>query len=134
MDDAIPFRCGLDAGLAPVRNVLGDNEPYRSPGVLTFTYDGQLVRAVAFSASNGRLQIIFRDASVGRETYGTRFVYAEPQADGRYVIDFNRAYNPPCAYNPYTTCPTPPAENVFRIAITAGEKLYHGPTLTTASR
>jgi uncharacterized protein (DUF1684 family) len=117
----------------PVRNILGDNEPYQAPGVLEFTYGGQPVRVLAFTSSAGRLQIIFRDASVGRETYGTRYAYAEPTGDGRYAIDFNRAYNPPCAYNPYTTCPTPPAENVLTVPIRAGEKIYDGPS-RSASR
>jgi uncharacterized protein (DUF1684 family) len=117
----------------PVRNILGDEEPYRSPGVLEFTWDGTPVRLLAFTSTKARLQVIFRDASFGRETYGTRYAYAEPLGDGRYAIDFNRAYNPPCAYNPYTTCPTPPAENVLSVAIRAGEKLYEGPP-STASR
>ena len=53
--------------------------------------------------------------------------YAEPTGDGRYVIDFNKAYNPPCAYNPYTTCPTPPSQNILKVPIRAGEKIYDGP-------
>ena len=117
----------------PVRNILGDEEPYQSPGMLELTWEGRPVRLLAFTSTRGRLQVIFRDASFGRETYGTRFAYAEPQGDGRYAIDFNRAYNPPCAYNPYTTCPTPPPENVLTVAIRAGEKLYEGPP-STASR
>ena len=117
-----------------VTNILGDTEPYTAPGVLEFTYGGTPLKALAFTASRGRLQLIFRDATVGRQTYGTRFLYAEPRPDGSFDLDFNRAYNPPCAYNPYTTCPTPPAENVFKVAITAGEKLYHAPVATTASR
>ena len=111
-----------------VRNILGDNEPYRAPGQLEFSWEGRKVRLLAFTTTRGRLQIIFRDATVGRETYGTRFVYAEPTGDGRYVIDFNKAYNPPCAYNPYTTCPTPPAQNIVKVAIRAGEKIYDGPS------
>ncbi len=114
----------------PVRNILGDEETYRSPGIVEFTWEGEAVRALAFTATEGRLQIIFRDASVGRETYGTRYAYAEPTGDGRYTIDFNKAYNPPCAYNPYTTCPTPPAENILKVAIRAGEKIYDGPAIT----
>jgi len=109
-----------------VRNILGDNEPYSAPGQLEFPWDGQKVRVVAFTSTKGRLQVIFRDATMGRETYGTRYVYAEPTGDGRYVIDFNKAYNPPCAYNPYTTCPTPPSQNTLKVAIRAGEKLYDG--------
>jgi uncharacterized protein (DUF1684 family) len=110
-----------------VRNILGDNEPYSAPGHLEFSWEGRKVRVLAFTSTKGRLQIIFRDASVGRETYGTRYAYAEPTGDGRYVIDFNKAYNPPCAYNPYTTCPTPPSQNVLKVAIRAGEKIYDAP-------
>jgi len=116
-----------------VRNILGDPQPYEAPGELEFTWEGQPLRLLAFTSTRGRLQLIFRDAGLGRETYGTRYAYAEPVGDGQYVIDFNRAYNPPCAYNPYTTCPTPPAQNILKVAIRAGEKIYDGPT-ATASR
>lgn len=116
-----------------VRNILGDPQHYEAAGELAFTWDGQPVRLLAFTSARGRLQLIFRDAGLGRETYGTRYAYAEPAADGRYVIDFNRAYNPPCAYNPYTTCPTPPAQNILEVAIRAGEKIYEVPA-THASR
>ena len=110
-----------------VRNILGDDEPYQAPGQLEFPWEGRKLRVLAFTSTKGRLQVIFRDASVGRETYGTRYVYAEPTGDGRYTVDFNKAYNPPCAYNPYTTCPTPPSQNILKVAIRAGEKLYAAP-------
>lgn len=110
-----------------VRNILGDDEPFHAPGQLEFVLDGRKQRFLAFTSTRGRLQVVFRDASVGRETYGTRYVYGDPTGDGRYVLDFNRAYNPPCAYNPYTTCPTPPKENILKVAVRAGEKLYDGP-------
>jgi uncharacterized protein (DUF1684 family) len=116
-----------------VRNILGDNEPYSSPGQLEFPWEGRTLRVLAFTSTRGRLQVIFRDASVGRDTYGTRYVYAEPTGDGRYLLDFNKAYNPPCAYNPYTTCPTPPAQNILKVAIRAGEKIYDAPQ-ASASR
>ncbi|BCS33018.1 hypothetical protein TBR22_A22430 [Luteitalea sp. TBR-22] len=121
-----------EARTVDVRNILGDPEPYQAPGQLEFPWDGKKVRVLAFTSTKGRLQVIFRDATMGRETYGTRYVYAEPTGDGRYVIDFNRAYNPPCAYNPYTTCPTPPKENILKVAIRAGEKIYDGPTTHAA--
>ena len=107
-----------------VPNVLGDPIPYTAPGTLEFTLDGRKLRLLAFTAGRGRLHMIFRDGGVGRETYGTRFVDAEPTGDGRYVIDFNKAHNPPCAYNPHTTCPTPPSQNVLKVPIRAGEKIY----------
>jgi uncharacterized protein (DUF1684 family) len=116
-----------------VRNILGDNEPYSSPGQLEFPWEGRTLRVLAFTSTRGRLQVIFRDASVGRDTYGTRYVYAEPTGDGRYLLDFNKAYNPPCAYNPYTTCPTPPSQNILKVPIRAGEKIYDAPQ-ASASR
>lgn len=118
----------------PVHNVLGDVETYTSPGVLTFEIDGRALELVPFAASLDRLWLIFRDASAGRETYGTRFLYAEPLGGDRYRVDFNRAYNPPCAYNPHTTCPTPLRENVLPVAIQAGERLYQAPSPLTARR
>ncbi|MEO5624174.1 MAG: DUF1684 domain-containing protein, partial [Dokdonella sp.] len=108
------------------RNILGDDEAYQSPGQLDFPWEGRKLRLLAFTSTKGRLQVIFRDASVGRETYGTRYAYAEPTGDGRYVIDFNKAYNPPCAFTPYATCPLAPPENRLDLAVTAGEKKYRG--------
>jgi uncharacterized protein (DUF1684 family) len=69
------------------------------------------------------LLIVFRDATSGRETYGGgRFVRARRQTDGTFVVDFNRAYAPPCAFTPYATCPLPPEQNRLKIAIAAGQK------------
>ena len=107
-----------------VQNVLGDIEKYVSPGEVTLQLKDQAVRLQAVR-SGQRLWFIFSDASAGKETYPIRFLYAEPPAaDGTVVLDFNRAYNPPCAYNPYTTCPRPPAQNFVNVAIAAGEKRY----------
>ena len=67
--------------------------------------------------------IVFGDATNGRETYGAgRFVYAPPPVGGRTVLDFNKAYNPPCAFTPFSTCPLPPAENRLTYRVEAGEK------------
>ena len=78
---------------------------------------------------SGELWIIFADATNGSETYGGgRFLYtSRPEADGSVVIDFNRAYNPPCVFSPFATCPLPWAENRLSIRIEAGEKLYRPP-------
>jgi uncharacterized protein (DUF1684 family) len=68
---------------------------------------------------------VFRDASSGQETYETaRFLYSDLRQDGTTVLDFNEAYNPPCAFNPYTTCPIPLRENVLPVKILAGERAY----------
>jgi uncharacterized protein (DUF1684 family) len=71
------------------------------------------------------LYFIFKDGTSGKETYHTaRFLYADLKEDGTTVLDFNEAYNPPCAFNQYTTCPLPPKENQLTVRILAGEKDY----------
>jgi uncharacterized protein (DUF1684 family) len=106
-----------------VANVLGDYEQLTVPGEVVFTVQGQDVRMQA-AQSGTRLWLIFSDATSPRETYRIRFLYAAaPSADGRVTLDFNRAYNPPCAYNPYTTCPVPPPGNRLSVAIRAGERI-----------
>ena len=109
-----------------VANVLGDYEKLTLPGDVVFQIDGQEVRMQAARAGN-RLWFIFSDAGGGRDTYKIRFLYADaPSSDGRVTLDFNRAYNPPCAYNPFTTCPVPPPQNRLRVPIPAGERIYRG--------
>jgi uncharacterized protein (DUF1684 family) len=109
-----------------VPNVKGDFERLTVPGDAVFTVNGQEVRLQAARAGK-RLWFIFSDAKSGRDTYRIRFLYADaPGPDGRVTLDFNRAYNPPCAYNPYTTCPVPPPQNRLRIGVDAGERIYRG--------
>lgn len=113
-----------------VLNTFGDNDVYATEGVIEFTLHGQTVRLRPFTTRAKRFYIVFRDASSGVETYETaRFLYANLLDDGTTVLDFNEAYNPPCAFNPYTTCPIPLKENVLPVKILAGEKAYpvHGP-------
>jgi uncharacterized protein (DUF1684 family) len=73
------------------------------------------------------LWIIFADRTSGRETYGAgRFLYSDGMpVDGKLKVDFNKAYNPPCAFNDYSTCPLPPLENRLDLAVTAGEMNFH---------
>ena len=120
----------IDARFAPydqprittVANVLGDVEQLTVPGEVVFRVAGEDVRMQA-AQSGKRLWLIFSDATAPRDTYRIRFLYADaPSADGRVTLDFNRAYNPPCAYNPYTTCPVPPPQNRLKVAIPAGER------------
>jgi uncharacterized protein len=111
-----------------IANVLGDNEDVKSPGEVEVTIGGRSVRLLALSAARGRLWFVFTDSTANiRETYRIRFLYADAPVDGRVTLDFNRAYNPPCAYNPYTTCPLPPQQNKLQTPITAGERAYAGP-------
>jgi hypothetical protein len=70
---------------------------------------------------------VFNDASSGTETYeAARFLYSDLSDDGTTILDFNVAYNPPCAFNPFTTCPIPLPENRLPIKVLAGEKKYRG--------
>lgn len=113
-----------------VPNILGDLETYTAPGVVAFTLHGQPLTLEVFDAGAGenrRFFIVFRDLTSGRETYpSARFLYApRPDAKGEVVLDFNKAYNPPCAFNPYTTCPLPTEQNRLRVRIEAGERDYH---------
>jgi hypothetical protein len=107
-------------------NILGDIEEYTSPGLVVFTLQGRQIKMEPVLSSRGRYWFVFRDQTSGKETYGAaRFLYADaPGADGKVVIDFNRAYNPPCAFNPHTTCPLPSPQNRLAVPIKAGELDY----------
>ncbi|HEY8180307.1 MAG TPA: DUF1684 domain-containing protein [Candidatus Limnocylindria bacterium] len=98
-----------------------------SPGRVVFERHGRTWRLRSLDGGDGKLWLVFGDATNGRETYGGgRFLYSEPVADdGTVVVDFNLAYNPPCVFSPYATCPLPPAENRLPLRIEAGELLYH---------
>ena len=107
-------------------NVMGDLEHYTSPGLVQFELQGQTLSLQSVSTGEDRLFFVFRDQTSGHETYGAaRFLVAEGPHDGQVLLDFNKAVNPPCAYNPYTTCPLPVKENRLPIRIEAGELLYH---------
>jgi len=113
-----------------IPNQLGDEQVFTTEGVVEFTLDGQTVRLRAMTTRPNRLYFIFRDGTSGKETYETaRFLYADLRSDGTTVLDFNEAYNPPCAFNPFTTCPLPLPENRLKVRIPAGEMNYvnHGP-------
>ena len=106
-----------------VDTVVGIAEAMPSPGYAEFEIDGKTVRLEpVIEPGETDLFFIFRDATTGRTTYpGGRFLYAEPPRDGRVVLDFNRAYSPPCAFTAFATCPMPPAPNRLAIPIEAGE-------------
>ena len=97
--------------------------PYQ--GYVTFEIDGQECRLEA-TAGDDYLFFSFLDQTNGDTTYnGGRFLVAElPEKDNKVTIDFNEAYNPPCAYTDYATCPLPPPENRLSVRIEAGEKVY----------
>lgn len=110
-------------------NVLGQIDKVVVPGAAVFERDGNTYRVepVVESPGDTSLFLVFADKTSGHETYGAaRFVYTEPVKDGKVVIDFNKAYNPPCAFSPYATCPLPTAQNRLKLRVTAGEKKYSG--------
>ena len=112
-----------------ITNVLGMTSDEVAPGALVFTLKGKTYRIdPILEQGETDLFIIFKDATSGKETYGAaRYLYAKPaDANGKTVIDFNRAYNPPCAFTPYATCPLPPPQNRLKVRIEAGEKKYAG--------
>ena len=113
-----------------IANVLGKISDMSSPGKLVFTLAGQTLSldAVQEAPTDTRLFVIFRDATAGHETYGAgRFLYSEGlPKEGHVVLDFNKAYNPPCALTPFATCPLPPAQNRLKVRIEAGEKALPG--------
>lgn len=106
-------------------NIMGDAEHYTSPGVVQFELQGKSLSLQPVSTREDRLFFVFRDQTSGKETYGAaRFLVTDGARDGQVQLDFNKAVNPPCAYNPYTTCPLPLKENILPIRIEAGELLY----------
>jgi uncharacterized protein (DUF1684 family) len=112
-----------------ISNVLGMTSDEVSPGALMFQLNGKTFRIdPILEQGETDLFIIFKDATSGKETYGAaRYLYAHPpDAKGNTVVDFNRAYNLPCVFTPYATCPLPPPQNRLPIRVEAGEKKYAG--------
>ena len=111
-----------------IPTVLGDVVPTPVPGEARFKINGQDLRLTALGgdAEHG-LFFVFGDLTAKSETYPAgRFLDTDPVKDGKVVLDFNRAYNPPCAFTPYATCPLAQRENVLPVRIEAGEKTPEG--------
>lgn len=108
-----------------ITNVLGQTSQLKSAGKLEFTI-AQKKYSLDALVEGEELFVLFADATNGAATYGSgRFMYAQkPGADGATILDFNKAFNPPCAFTRYATCPLPPRQNHLPIAVTAGEKNY----------
>jgi uncharacterized protein (DUF1684 family) len=109
-----------------IPNVLGMESPEEIQGALVFKIKDKEYRLLPLGDKN--LFVIFGDETNGTETYGGgRFLsVAEPDQQGRTIIDFNKAYNPPCVFSEYATCPLPPRENQLELRVTAGEKMVKG--------
>ncbi|TVS11633.1 MAG: DUF1684 domain-containing protein [Wenzhouxiangella sp.] len=110
----------------PIADVLGELRDQANPGRAVFEFGGRTYSLEALAADD-ELFFIFADRTSGRSTYGLgRFLYSDLPEEGRVELDFNRAYNPPCAFNAYTTCPLPPPENRLDVQVEAGELRYRG--------
>lgn len=112
-----------------VANVLGQVEEMPSPGKITLSLDGAEHTITALDdTGDGRLYLIVGDQTNSLETYGAgRFGYTDPPADGKVIVDFNRLYNPPCAFTEFSTCQLPPRENRLPVRIEAGELKFTAP-------
>ena len=113
----------------PIPTVLGTTETMQAPGLVKLTIDGKAVtlEPVVEDPDHPMLWFIFKDLTSAKETYGGgRFLYADMPKDGKVSVDFNQAYNPPCAFTPYATCPLPPRQNWLPVRVTAGEKTFAG--------
>jgi uncharacterized protein len=111
----------------PVPNVVGMTVPMESPGYVTFTLNGKTYRLEPIYETDKRedLFFIFKDLTSGKETYAAgRFLHTPLPKDGNVDLDFNKAYNPPCAFTAFVTCPVPTKENQLPVAIRAGELNY----------
>ena len=122
----VPFK---PAHELEIPNVLGTVDKMPVPGKAVFERDGKTYELlpVLEEADAKEVWFIFADKTSAKETYGGgRFLYSDMPKDVKIVIDFNKAYNPPCAFTPHATCPLAPPENRLAIPVTAGEKKYRG--------
>jgi uncharacterized protein (DUF1684 family) len=121
----VPFR---PPQVMPITNVLGQTTNEKVPGKAVFEHDGKVyeLRPILETPA-GPLFFVISDATSGHETYAaSRFLYALLPQDGKVILDFNQAENPPCAFTSFATCPLPPKENRLPFPILAGEKAYVG--------
>lgn len=113
----------------PITDVTGMTSDYIAPGALVFTVDGKEYRIdPVIEEGSDEFFIIFKDETSRDTTYQAgRYLYAKkPGADGKVIVDFNKAYNPPCVFTPYATCPLPPPQNRLAVRVEAGEKRFAG--------
>ena len=111
-----------------IGDVLGQVNPMTVVGTVEFEREGRSYSLLGLAEEGvDSMWFLFADRTNGRETYGAgRFLYSDGMPeDGRVVVDFNKAYNPPCAFTEYSTCPLPPQQNRMDLAVTAGEKDFH---------
>ncbi len=114
-----------DKEAVTLQTTTGAAQSYTRFGKIRFAVEGQQVALTVFAGPHGFF-LPFADSLAGRETYGAgRYLELEPVGNGKYLVDFNYAYNPYCAYNDAWSCPITPAENRIKAPIRAGEKVFH---------
>ena len=128
-DASLRMRVSLDGstagGLEDVEMSDGTTQRMRRAGTLRFRIGNEDLGLTAFEQSPEELFVPFRDGTSGNESYGAgRYVEVERLPEGKWLLDFNRAYNPYCAYNENWRCPLPPRENWLAARIRAGEKVF----------
>ena len=107
-------------------DTFGEMVEDRVDGYITFKFEGTSYKLNVSETKDNTLFIKFRDETSKKETYPPcRYYYTEPVKDGKVMLDFNYAYNPPCAFTPYATCPLPPRDNILPVRIAAGELYPH---------
>lgn len=108
-----------------ITNVLGQTSQNLCAGYVEFQKEGKSYQIDALEEGD-ELFLIIADETSGGETYGGgRYIYVKkPEPNGTTILDFNKAYNPPCVFTPHATCPLPPRQNILDLAITAGEKNF----------
>lgn len=112
-----------EINIVPMQTTTGDVQPYERYGEFRFQVEGEEVRLTLYRNEHGYF-LPFSDALAGQETYPAgRYLEPEQLPDGRFLVDFNLAYNPYCAYNDRWSCPITPAENRLKVPIRAGERL-----------
>lgn len=109
----------------PIEGILGDRSTLPMAGYVAFDLHGSHFKLEGLQDDDGSLFFILSDLTSKKDTYQVRFLKTTPPANGTVELDFNEAYNPPCAFNPYTTCPLPTPGNRLQVEIPAGEKRYH---------
>jgi hypothetical protein len=125
------FTRAPEGSVIEITNVLGQVSESPVFGSFEFDRDGKTHKLLGIRESDSEsLWFIFADRTTGHGTYGAgRYLYSDgmPEND-RLIVDFNKAYNPPCAFNPYSTCPIPPQTNRMDVWVLAGEKNFHPDT------
>lgn len=114
----------LDEATIPVASIVDETTQQGSPGYAVFDWQGEQhkLRLIGEPEEESYF-LVFSDASAGNETYSAcRFLEVDKTDDGRLIVDFNKAYNPPCSMTPFATCPLPPEGNILPFEILAGER------------